>query len=152
MSDDVTMQASAGHAAYLAETRQLVDAQTEALFSMVTAILAHAGHHDPVARHARVSHEDHTLTVTNGPCSETFTINAISDLPDSADRIRLFPMSQARCLVQATDGSTAEWLLRRDNTGDVIPVYAWMPARSETRVGEPEIHGMLRRLLDCTTL
>lgn len=152
MSNDVTTQAGAGHAAYLAETRQLVDEQTEALFSIVAAILAHASHHDSVARHARVSHQAHTLTVTNGPCSETFTVTAISDLPDSADRMRLFPMSQARCLVQATDGSTAEWLLKRDNTGDVIPVYAWMPARSDTRVGEPEIHSMLRQLLDCTTL
>lgn len=150
MSNDETTQAAAGHAAYLAETKQLVDTQTEALFSLVTTILAQAGHHDPAARHTSISRQDHTLTVDKGPCSETFTVRAISDLSDGADRMRLFPTSQAQCLVQATDGHTAEWLLRRDYAGDSGPVYAWMPAGSDTRVGEPEIAGVLGPLLECS--
>ncbi|HZS87976.1 MAG TPA: hypothetical protein VFE42_10860 [Chloroflexota bacterium] len=149
MSTNDTTRAAAGHAAYLAETRRLVDAQTDALFGMVTTILARAGRHDPAARHASISRQDHTLAVTNDSCSETFTVKGIGDRPDSLDRARLFPTSQARCLVQRSDGSTAEWLLRRDMAGESAPVYAWMLAGSEARVGEPEITDVLRPLLEC---
>lgn len=150
MSNDETAQAAAGHAAYLAETRQLVDTQTDALFGMVTTILTRAGRHDPAARRARISRQDHTLVVTSGSCSEAFTVKGISDRPDSLDRARLFPTSQARCLVQRSDSSTAEWLLRRDMAGDSAPMYAWMLAGSEARVGEPEIDGVLHPLLECS--
>lgn len=150
MSNDETAQATAGHAAYLAETRQLVDTQTEALFGMVTTILARAGRHDPAARRASISRQDHTLAVTNGPCSEVFTVEAISNLPDSLDRAHLFPTSQAQCLVQASDGQTVERLLRRDMAGDSAPMYAWTLAGSDVRVGEPVINGVLRPLLECS--
>ena len=89
------------------------------------------------------------LTVTNGSCSEAFTVKAFSDLPDGADRMRLFPTSQARCLVQA-DGSTAELLLRRDLAGDSAPMYVWMLAGSDMHVGESVINGVLRPLLECS--
>lgn len=149
MSNDDMARSVAAHAAYLAETRQLVDAHTDALFGLLTTVLARARSYEPAVRHAEVSRHDHTLAVTNGACTEVFTVEAISDLPDGADRAYLFPTSQARCTVQAPDGSAVEWLLKRDATGDRASAYAWMLADSTTRIGEPEINGVLRPLVAC---
>lgn len=149
MNNDEATRAAMAHAAYLAQTRQLVDAQTEALFGLVTAVLARARADELAARHADVSRQDHTLTVTNGPCSEVFAVEAISDLPDGANHALLFPTSQARCLIRTSEGRTIEWLLRRDNAGNSTQAYAWMLAGSDTHLGESEMNGVLRPLLAC---
>lgn len=152
MNNDEATRAAMAHAAYLAQTRQLVDAQTEALFGLLTTVLARARGYEPAARHADVSRQAHTLTVNACACSEVFTVQAISDLPDGANRALIFPTSQARCLIRAPDGGTTEWLLMRDYDGDTAPSYAWMLAGSNTRVGEPEANGVLRSLLACESL
>lgn len=151
MDSNDTTQAATGHAMYLAEVRQFVDNQVERLFDQVAVTLASIRSYGLGAPQATVGRHGHTLTVTADVCMVVLEVQAISDLPEGANRAYHFPAGQARCLVHVPDGRIVEWVLRRDNVGDTTPSYVWMVAGSDTRVGKPEIESVLRPLLACAT-
>jgi hypothetical protein len=139
--NDTEQRAAAAHQEYLAEAQQLVDQQFEALATMVTA----AGTHAAGGRHADVTRSHHTLTATSGERSVVFTVEAVTDLPEGADRARDFPTGQARCTVHAPDGTTEEWVLHRIGAGDDIR-YMWVRSVSEEPIGEQDVAALLQSL------
>src|SRR5207302_2266378 len=137
---DADAHAAAAHAEYLAEVKQLVDQHFEALAAMVTAAAPHAA-----GGRAAVTRHNHTLTVTGGDRSVVFTVEAVTDLPEGADRARDFPTGQARCVVQAADGTTEEWVLHRVGAGDDIR-YTWVRSVSQEPIGEQDVAALLQSL------
>ena len=138
---DADAHAAAAHEEYLAEVKQLVDQHFEALAAMVTAAATHAA-----GGRAGVTRHNHTLTVTGGDRSVVFTVEAVTDLPEGADRARDFPTGQARCIVQAPDGTTAEWVLHRAGAGDNIH-YTWARSVSQEPIGEQDVAALLQSSL-----
>ena len=92
-----------------------------------------------------MTRSDHTLTATSGGRSVVFTVEAVTDLPEGADRARDFPTGQARCTVQTPDGQTAEWVLHRAGAGDDIH-YTWVRAQSQEPIGEQDVVTLLQSL------
>ena len=138
---DADARAVAAHEEYLAEVKQLVEHHFEALAAMVTAAATHAA----AGRHADVTRTNHTLTVTGGDRSVVFTVEAVTDLPEGADRALDFPTGQARCIVHAPDGTTEEWVLRRTGAGEDIR-YTWVRTVSEEPIGEQDVAALLQSL------
>ena len=139
---DADARAAAAHAEYLAEVKQLVDQHFEALAAMVTA----AATHTAAGRHADVTRTNHTLSVTGGDRSVVFTVEAVTDLPEGADRALDFPTGQARCIVQTPDGTTEEWVLHRAGAGDDIH-YTWVRSGSQEPIGEQDVAALLQSSL-----
>ena len=110
MSQSDTAEAQAAHREYLAEVQRLVTEQVEVLFRTVTAA---AERESPAAQPAGVTRDEHALTVSTGGRSAVFRIEAITDLPEGADRANDFETGQARCTVRGADGSTDVWVLHR---------------------------------------
>ena len=138
---DVDARAVAAHEEYLAEVQQLVEQHFEALAAIVTA----AATHTAAGRHVDVTRDNHTLTVTSGDRSVVFTVEAVTDLPEGADRALDFPTGQARCTVQTPDGETTEWILRRAGAGEDIR-YTWVRSISQEPIGEPDVAALLQLL------
>jgi hypothetical protein len=138
---DADARAAAAHEEYLAEVKQLVEHHFEALAAMVTAAAKHAA----AGRHADVTRTNHTLTVTGGDRSVVFTVEAVTDLPEGADRALDFPTGQARCTVQTPDGETTEWVLRRAGAGEDIR-YTWVRSVSQEPIGEQDVTALLQSL------
>ena len=138
---DADAGAVAAHEEYLAEVKQLVEQHFEALAAMVTAAATHAA----AGRHAGVTRTNHTLTVTGGDRSVVFTLEAVTDLPEGADRALDFPTGQARCTVQTPDGETTEWVLRRAGAGEDIR-YMWVRSVSQEPIGEQDVTALLQSL------
>jgi hypothetical protein len=139
--NDTEEHAAAAHREYLAEAQQLVDQQFEALAAMVSAAATHAAG----GRHADVTRSNHTLTVTSGDRSVVFTVEAVTDLPEGADRARDFPTGQARCIVQTPDSATTEWVLHRVGAGEDIR-YTWVHSVSQEPIGEQDVAALLQSL------
>ena len=138
---DADTRAGAAHEEYLAEVKQLVEHHFEALAAMVTAAATHVAG----GRHVDVRRSNHTLTATSGDRSADFTVEAVTDLPEGADRALDFPTGQARCIVHAPDGTTEEWVLRRVGAGEGIH-YTWMRSVSEEPIGEQDVAALLQPL------
>ena len=138
---DADARAVAAHEEYLAEVKQLVEHHFEALAAMVTAAATHAA----AGRHADVTRTNHTLTVTGGDRSVVFTVEAVTDLPEGADRALDFPTGQARCTVQTPGGETTEWVLRRAGAGEDIR-YTWVHSVSEEPIGEQDVAALVQSL------
>src|SRR5438067_7829039 len=137
---DADARAAAAHQEYIAEVKQLVDQHFEALAALVSAAATHAA-----GGHAAVTRHNHTLTVTDGDHDVVFTVEAVTDLPEGADRARDFPTGQARCIVQASDGMTEEWVLRRAGAGEDIR-YTWVRSVSQEPIGEQDVAALLQSL------
>ena|SRR5579871_2044082 len=135
-----TAEANAAHREYLAETQQLVDEQTEALFRMVSAAAEQSGSAAPAIRVAR---DERTFTAAAGERSAIFRVEAITDLPEGSDRANEFTTSQARCIVQAPDGTSSEWVLHRLGAGDA-PRYGWLEAGTEKSIDQAAVSTILR--------
>ena len=138
---DADARAAAAHEEYLAEVKQLVEQHFEALAAMVTAAAIHTAGDRP----ADVRRTNHTLTVTGGGRSAVFTVEAVTDLPEGADRALDFPTGQARCTVQIPDGTTEEWVLRRTGAGEDIR-YTWVRSVSQEPIGEQDVAALLQSL------
>ena len=138
---DADARAVAAHEEYLAEVKQLVEHHFEALAAMVTAAATHVAG----GRHVDVTCSNHTLTATSGERSAVFTVEAVTDLPEGADRALDFPTGQARCIVHVPDDTTEEWVLRRVGAGEDIR-YTWVRSVSEESIGEQDVAALLRSL------
>ena len=140
--NDTEERAEAAHQEYLAEAQRLVDQQFEVLGALVSAA---AGTHAAAGRHVEVTRSNHTLTATSGERSVVFTVEAVTDLPEGADRARDFPTGQARCTVRTPDGETTEWVLRRAGAGEDIR-YTWVRSVSQEPIGEQDVTALLQSL------
>lgn len=140
------MDAQDAHREYLQEARLLVDRQTDALFAEVERALAAASSGATGGQQAQTQRGEHTLTVTSGTRSVEFAVEAITDLPEGAERAHDFETGQARCTVRAVDGSTDVWVLHRLGVGASSPTYTWMRFRSETPIQHEEIVAVLQPL------
>ena len=138
---DADARAAAAHEEYFAEVKQLVEHHFEALAAMVTA----AATHTAAGRHTDVTRTNHTLSVTGGDRSVVFTVEAVTDLPEGTDRALDFPTGQARCIVQAPDGTIEEWVLRRAGAGEDIR-YTWVRSVSQEPIGEQDVAALLQSL------
>lgn len=135
------MDAQDAHREYLQEARLLIDRQTDALFAEVERALAATS-----GQQAQTQRGEHTLTVTCGDRSVEFAVEAITDLPEGAERAHDFETGQARCTVRGADGSTDVWVLHRLGVGASSPTYTWMRFRSETPIQHEEIVAVLQPL------
>ena len=144
-SDGNSVQAEAAHEEYLAEVRQLVDQQVAALFQMVSgaASRAGAGASGGAVPSVGQSDDNRTLTVSNGGRAVTFTVEAVTDLPEGSDRANAFPAGQARCIVSTPNGTIDEWVLHRVGGGET-PQYTWMRSGTETPVDEAGVVALLQ--------
>jgi len=134
--------ASEAHQEYLAEARQLVDDQIEALFALIARAAARA----TTGQQPAVTRTGHTLRVSNGTRTAAFEIEAITDLPEGADRAQAFPAGQARCMMNGPEGVIEEYELHRLGAGAAAPGYTWMYARTETAIDEESIARSLQSL------
>lgn len=147
MNSLTTTPASDDHAAYIAEVRELIHDQVDALFALLTTTVEHtAGASDA---HPVVVRGDRTLRLAIDPCPEVFAVQATIDLPEGENRAQMFPAGPARCIVWAPDGIIARWDLRpvHSDTGSLN--YAWMVAGTETVVTEDEVAMVVDHLLAC---
>jgi len=136
--------ASEAHQEYLAETRQLVDDQIEALFALIASAAARAT--TATGQQPAVTRSGHTLRVSNGARTTAFEIEAITDLPEGADRAQAFPAGQARCTMSGPEGMIEEYELHRLGAGAAAPGYTWMYARTETPIDEDGVARSLQSL------
>ena len=136
--------ASEAHQEYLAEARQLVDAQIEAIFTLITNAAARAT--TATGQQPAVTRTGHTLRVSNGARTAAFQIEAITDLPEGADRAQAFPAGQARCTMSGPEGMIEEYELHRLGGGAAAPGYTWMYARTETPIDEDGVARSLQSL------
>ncbi len=119
-SDKDTLRATAAHDEYMAEAQRLVDDEVDKLFAMLTtAIKQGAGTESSITR------EGHTLTARTGGRTLTARVEAVTDVPDTAEKAHLFPTAQAYCTVSDGQSETARWELHRAGAGDSV-VYTWM--------------------------
>lgn len=139
-------RAAAAHQEYLAEVRQLVDQQVGALAEMVSAAATHVATHAAGGQHVDVTRDDHTLKATSGERSVVFAVEAVTDLPEGADRALDFPTGQARCIVRTSDGASEEWVLHRAGAGESLH-YSWVRAESQTPIGEQDVAALVRSLV-----
>src|SRR2546423_9166121 len=91
---DADARAAAAHQEYIAEVKQLVDQQFEALAAMVSAAATHAA-----GGHAAVTRHNHTLTVTGGDHDVVFSVAAVTHLSQGGDPAPGFPARPARRLL-----------------------------------------------------
>jgi hypothetical protein len=134
--------ANQAHQEYLAEARRLVDDQIEALFALIARAAARA----TTEQQPAVTRSGHTLRVSNGVRTAAFEIEAITDLPEGADRAQAFPAGQARCTMRGPEGVIEEYELHRAGEGAAAPGYAWMYTKTQTPVGEEDIARSLQAL------
>ena len=92
-----------------------------------------------------MTRSEHTLTASSGERSVVFKVEAVTDLPEGADRALDFPTGQARCIAQTPDGTTEEWVLHRAGAGESLH-YTWVRAGSEVPIGEPDVAALLQSL------
>lgn len=131
--------AAEAHKEYLAEAERLVDQQVEALFNRISGLASQAGAAQPV-----LAHNGRSLRIDRGGHAVSFDVEAITDLPEDTDRAQVFPVSQARCIVHALDGTTSEWQLHRLGEGNATPPYTWVNAQSGAPVSDEEIRQLLQ--------
>jgi len=134
--------ASEAHQEYLAEARRLVDDQIEALFGLITSAAARA----TTGQQPAVTRSGHALRVPNGARTAAFEVEAITDLPEGADRAQAFPAGQARCTMSGPEGVIEEYELHRRGAGAEAPNYTWMYARTETPIDEEGVARSLQSL------
>ena len=80
-----------------------------------------------------------------------FAIEAIADLPEAANPVSAFSMSQARCTLRLPGGTGAAWELRRAGYGSSAPSYAWMRDEKDAPpLTAGELAAALRPLFDDT--
>jgi hypothetical protein len=122
---------------------QLVDAQSEVLFGMVSAAAAQAS---TTAQPIAVTRAARSLTASVGAHAAVFRIALITDRPADMGRARAFVAGQARCSVPTPDGTTAEWVLvlQGVGAGDGRARHAWMDASARTPVTEATVATTLR--------
>lgn len=137
--------ATAGHSAYLAEVRQLVDDQSAVLFRMVTAAAAQAS---TAAQHIDVTHGTRSLTASVGPHAAVFQIELITDRAAGMGRAKTFMMGQARCIVPTPDGTVEEWVLALRSMAaggaGTRGTHTWMDARVRHPITEEVVACTLR--------
>lgn len=147
MSDLITTLTSVGHTTYVAEARELVHDQVDALFALLMTTIEHTAGASDV--HLVVARGDRTLRLTIDPCPEVFAVQATIDLPEGENRAQMFPTGPARCIVWAPDGVIARWDLRPVHSDTGSLEYAWMEAGTETIVTEHEVAMVVDHLLAC---
>jgi hypothetical protein len=149
MSNLTTTSSSAGHTAYVAEVRELVHDQVDALLGLLMGRIERVATAGEPATQPLVSRGDRMLRLTIGRCSTELEVQATIDVPDGESRARLFPVGPARCIVRAPDGILARWDLRQAHPGDPSSVHAWMVAGTEKAVTESEAALVVDHLLAC---
>jgi hypothetical protein len=130
----------AEHEEYLAEAQRMIDEQTAALFSAVQQAASARWGDQQVA----VQRAGRSLTVGSGGIAVEFVVEAITDLPDDADRARVFTTGQARCTVRVAGATVAEWVLHRVDQGSGTPAYAWVHSGTESPVTQDDVISVLR--------
>ena len=144
MNDDSALaDARLAHREYLDEAQRLIDEQVDALFQTIAAAAERIA---TGARRIGLTRDGHTLTVSANGRAAVFQVEAITDMPDGSDRALKFATGQARCVLQAPDGTTYEWVLHRASAGDV-PRYAWVQATTEQPIDEEQFAELLRSIL-----
>ena len=135
MSDGERVDATAAHEEYMAEARELVDEQVDVLYALVNGAMAGDAVGTPgiaiagaSGGQAQVTRNGHSMTVSRGGRTVTLNVEAITDLPEGADRAHEFVSGQARCTVQGPDGTAAQWVLQRVGAGSAAPPYTWVDA------------------------
>lgn len=138
-------EAAAARREYVAEVRQLVDEQSEILFSMVTAAAARVSTGD---RRIEVVREAHSLSASAGMRAVVFRIDAITDQPEDRRLADVFMMGQARCSLPTPNGTSDAWvlLLQRVGADDAVSRHAWMHAGAKKPVSEALVATTLRSL------
>ncbi|HXT38140.1 MAG TPA: hypothetical protein VN837_21400 [Chloroflexota bacterium] len=149
MSGSHTTLAPARHAEYLAEVSRLVHDQVDALYAVQMAVIERLPASNAVATRPTVTHGDRVIRVALGRCSVDIEARATSDLPEGASRAQIFPTGPAWGTARAPDGIIARWELRPVHADNASPGYAWMVARTEIPVDEPEVAAVLGHLLAC---
>lgn len=143
-----TVQAEAAHEEYLAEVRQLVDQQVAALFQMISAAASRIGANATAGGQAAQGGDNRTLEVSSGGQTASFAVEAVTDLPEGADRAQEFPAGQARCTMSGAAGTAEQWVLHRvGESGETQPRYAWVPSGTERPLDEAQIADILRSAL-----
>lgn len=135
MGESGSAAAAAARRAYVTEVRQLVDEQSEILFSMVTAAAARASIGD---RRIEVVRAARSLSASAGTRAVVFRIEAITDQPEDGRLADAFMMGQARCSLPTPNGTSDAWvlLLQRVGAGDAVSRHAWMHAGAKELVSE----------------
>ncbi|MGH2346793.1 MAG: hypothetical protein ACRDG4_16320 [Chloroflexota bacterium] len=149
MSSRAATLSSAGHSAYVAEVRELVHDQADALFALVPPMVERLAASSAMATPPIVTRDDRTLRMIMGQCSVELEVEATIDMPDDGNRALLFPAGPARCIVRTPAGILARWDLRQVHPGGAAPVYAWMAPGVGTAVAEPAIARVIDHLLTC---
>lgn len=146
MNDSDTERAEAIHDEYMSEARQLIAAQIDKLYRMVTdaATMIATGTHG--APRIEVSRDGNDITASCGGRTMRFHAESIADVPEGGDPANEFPGGQARCTIQMPDGATETWVLHRTSIGTNIQ-YAWLHAKTQALVGETELTETLRQAL-----
>jgi len=154
MSDNERIDATAAHEEYMAEARGLVDEQVDALYALVNAAMAGSVTGTPgtsiagaEGAQARVTRDGHGMAVSRGGRTVTLNVEAITDLPEGADRAQEFVSGQARCTVQGPDGTAAQWTLQRVGAGSAAPPYAWVDALTSQPLDTATIAQTLQTML-----
>lgn len=149
MSDADSTQAEEAHEEYLAEATRLIDEHINALFQMIEAAATRARGATATTQGA-VTRDDHAITVANGDRRAVFEIQAITDLPEGADRAKAFATGQARCFMRAPDGATAEWVLHRVGAGEATPPYTWMNGETGRELTDDDLAALLAPLFSAS--
>jgi hypothetical protein len=136
----------AAHRKYVTEVQQLVDEQSEVLFSMVTAAAARASLGD---QGIEVNREGRALRASVGARAVLFRIEAITERPEDLRLADAFMTGQARCILSRPDGTSDQWvlLLQRVGVGDAVPRHTWMYLIAKQPVSEAMVTSTLRSLL-----
>lgn len=145
VSDSESARAISAHEEYLAEARRLIDDEVKALFAVLSAAIAGTTGAGPGAGSIGVSQDERSFTATNGGRSVTFSVEAVTDLPEGADKAKEFPAGQARCTVSGPDGVIATWVLHRIGAGDAVR-YTWMQANTEKPISDQDVAAALQPL------
>ncbi len=152
MSDNEMVDATAAHKEYMAEARRLVDEQVDALYALVNAAVSGVGTGTSGAgvaggAQAQVTRDGHSMAVSRGGRTVMLNVEAITDLPEGADRAHEFVSGQARCAVQGPDGTAAQWMLQRVGAGSAAPPYTWVDAPTSQPLDTAAIAQVLQTML-----
>jgi len=154
MSDNERIDATAAHEEYMAEARGLVDEQVDALYALVSAAMSGDGAGTPGTAiagaggaQAQVTRNGHSMAVSRGGRTVTLNVEAITDLPEGADRAHEFVSGQARCTVQGPDGTAARWVLQRVGAGNAAPPYTWVDAPTSQPLDTATVAQTLQTML-----
>jgi nitroreductase len=120
-------------AEYHREVERLIDEQTALLFTTIQ---------QAAAGPAQVT--DRSLAVGSGEAAVTFTVQAITDVPPTADPAAAFPTGQARCLVRADGDLIAQWTLRRLDQSAQSITYVWTHGDPPQPISPADIAAALR--------